>query len=301
MSNALSKLQPRVPAPKRGLFGRRGGHPEDEFAWAEGGEAVFDDDPRVFLANLRRIIERHPAVNHPLLGRLSHVPFTREDYLVLATQHFPLVGMFTTYLEMLLFNAPDSDAKQWIAKVLVDEYGEGSEGKDHTQLYREYAISAGADDDTLFETPLHHDVTGFIEEHQRICLEEPFLVGLGAMGPGHEWSIPHMFPSIVRGLRTAGFQEEEIMYFTLHMEQDEDHGLWLEEALALYATTRKAQREIHRGTMLSLAARARFWSAVQHKVVRWRQPRNTHVRGESTTKPYDARGERTLRQFRTQH
>jgi pyrroloquinoline quinone (PQQ) biosynthesis protein C len=127
-------------------------------------------------------------------------------------------------------------------------------------------------------TPLHPAVTGFIDEHDRICTREPFLVGLGALGPGHEWSIPKMFPPIVQGLRRARFTEEEIVYFTLHLAQDVDHGAWLEQALERYATTEQAQAEIRRGAELSLQARARFWSGVQEKIVRWRQPRNMHLR-----------------------
>ena len=87
-----------------------------------------------------------------------------------------------------------------------------------------------------------------------------------------------MFPPIVQGLRRARFTEEEIVYFTLHMAQDVDHGAWLEQALERYATNEKAQAEIKRGAQLSLEARARFWSGVQEKIVRWRQPKNMHVR-----------------------
>ena len=38
-----------------------------------------------------------------------------------------------------------------------------------------------------------------------------------------------MFPRIVKGLRRAGYSPEELLYFSLHMEQDIDHGAWLEE------------------------------------------------------------------------
>lgn len=250
-----------------------------------------------FLAGLRKTVRTHTGVNHPMLARVAHVPFSREDYKVLGLQHFALVGMFTKYLERLLLIAPDSDAKQWIAKVLVDEYGEGSEGKDHAELYREYLAAAGAEPDELFATKLHHDVVGFIDEHLRLCTQEPFLVGLGAVGPGHEWSIPHMFPLIVRGLSRAGFTDEEILYFKLHMEQDEDHGAWLEEALELYAGTKQAQEQIERGAMLSLQARTRFWTGVQRKIVSWRQPANVHVRSQASKKRYNAGTEITLSQL----
>lgn len=235
-----------------------------------------------FLSDLRAEVERHPAVNHPLLARLAHVPFTREDYRVFGCQHYPLVGRFTGYLERLLVRAPDAQAKSWIAKVLVDEYGEGSDGKDHAMLYREFLAATGVAGEEFLDVELHPAVTGFIAEHLRISEQEPFLVGLGALGPGHEWSIPRMFPPIVTGLRRAGFGEAEITYFTLHIEQDVDHGRWLEQALEDYATTPRARDEIRRGALLSLAARRAFFSGVQEKIVRWRQPRNTHLRTQSS-------------------
>ena len=255
--------------------------------------------PAEFLQELRKEVEAHPAVNHMFLCRLAHVPFTREDYLIACQQHFPLVGTFTRYLEELLIRAPSSEAKSWLAKVLVDEYGEGSEGKDHKTLYREYLVAAGLQGDDELDVDLHPAVPAFIEEHLRICREEPFLVGLGALGPGHEWSIPKMFPPFIKGLRRAGFREDEIAYFTLHTLQDVDHGRWLEEALELYATTQKAQDQIRRGALLSLQARERFWSAVQDKVVRWRQPKKIHARPQSRNKQAAQYArEMTLREFK---
>ena len=233
---------------------------------------------QAFVDALRVEVESHPGVNHPLLARVGQVPFTREDFKVLGLQHFALVGQFCNYLEHLLLTAPDSEAKSWLAKVLVDEYGEGSDGKDHSTLYREYLHVCGATDDEIDGVQLHPAVTGFIAEHRRLTRQAPFLVGLGAVGPGHEWSIPKMFPPIVKGLRRAGLPEDGISYFTLHLEQDIDHGLWLEEALLRYAGTPAAQAEIRQGALLSLQARARFWSGVQDCIVRWRQPKNMHLR-----------------------
>lgn len=253
-----------------------------------------------FLEKLRLEVESHPGVNHPMLARLAHVPFTKEDYKVMGLQHFPLVGTFTKYLELLLLKAPDSNSKQWIAKVLVDEYGEGSDNKDHAQLYQEYLQAAGATVEELWQTTLHEKVTEFVQEHLRICHEEPFLVGLGAVGPGHEWSIPKMFPMIVRGLRRAGFQENEILYFSLHMEQDVDHGNWLREALDQSIQSESDCQQIRRGACLSLQARMQFWTGVQDKIVRWRQPQNMHLRSQSRRNPTDPKKEITLKRFREQ-
>jgi pyrroloquinoline-quinone synthase len=224
-----------------------------------------------FLAQLRRDVETHPAVNHLFLNRLATTPFAKQDYAVFAENHFPLVCVFTSYLERLLIRAPTSDSKLWLAKVLVDEYGEGSEGKDHATLYEAFLRAAGGRVKRTGDK-LPAPAQEFIREHLRIVQEEPFLVGLGAVGPGHEWAIPKMFAAVIPGLRRAGFTDHEIGYFTLHVEQDEDHGAWLESALERFATNERARADIRRGAMLSLDARRRFWTGVQSAVVKWRQP-----------------------------
>ena len=228
---------------------------------------------REFLRALRTDIERHAAVNHLFLNRVATSPLSREDYKIFGENHFPLVCVFTTYLERLLVLAPTSDAKVWLAKVLVDEYGEGSRGEDHATLYGHFLRSCRSPLPDAPSARVPAPAHAFIREHRRIVDHEPFLVGLGAVGPGHEWSIPKMFEAIIPGLRRAGFREEEIHYFTLHVEQDLDHGAWLEEALVRFGDNAEAQSEIRRGAMLSLDARGRFWTGVQRAVVRWRQPR----------------------------
>lgn len=234
-----------------------------------------------FLARLRAEIARHPAVNHLFLQRLATTPFARHDYRVFGENHYPLVCVFTTYLERLLVRAPDSASKLWLARVLVDEYGEGSRGEDHATLYAHFLRAAGSSVHEQTDRPVPAPAHRFIAEHRKLVEKEPFLVGLGAVGPGHEWSIPAMFASIIPGLRRAGFSDSEIHYFTLHVEQDVDHGRWLEEALARYATSAEAEAQIRRGALLSLEARGRFWTGVQSAVVRWRQPRAMRPDGPS--------------------
>jgi pyrroloquinoline quinone (PQQ) biosynthesis protein C len=170
-----------------------------------------------FLEGLRAEIESHPGVNHLFLNRCATAPFSREDYKVFGENHYPLVCVFTSYLERLLVRAEASDAKLWLAKVLVDEYGEGSEGHDHATLYGRFLRSCGSTIPDRPNAKVPAPAHDFIAEHRRIVNEEPFLVGLGAVGPGHEWAIPKMFHAVIPGLRRAGFTDEEIDYFTLHV------------------------------------------------------------------------------------
>ncbi len=253
-------------------------------------------DARAFLADLHAEVAANAGVGHSLLGRMDIDPRAREDFRIFSAQHYPLVGTFTRYLELLLLTAPSSSAKVWLAKVLVDEYGERSDGADHAAHYRVFMRACGWGDDGIDGIPLHPAVTGFIAEHLRLCTEEPFLVGLGAVGPGHEWAIPTMFEHILKGLRAAGFAESEIGYFTLHTAQDVDHAAWLEEALAGYADTVEAQAQIRRGCMASLAARERLWWGIADKINAARMTARMPWAASATAGSEG--GELTLREFK---
>ena len=259
-------------------------------------------DARAFLRELHDEVAHHPGVGHSLLGRMSIDPKRRADFRIFSGQHYPLVGTFTRYLELLLLNAPASSSKVWLAKVLVDEYGDRSDDLDHAAHYRIFMRACGWQDDQLDGIRLHPAVTGFIADHLRLCTEEDFLVGLGAVGPGHEWAIPTMFANIIKGLGDAGFAADEIGYFTLHVSQDEDHGAWLEEALERLATSAAAQALIRRGCLASLAARERLWWGIADKVNAGRMvqrfPALAKAALSSSTAGSESR-ELTLAEFRT--
>ena len=225
-----------------------------------------------WLAELRDEVGAHPGVNHLLLSRLRTGRYTKSDYKVFGLQHYPMVGTFTRYMELLLLRAPSSEQKLWLAKVLVDEYGEGSDGDDHAKLYLRYMRSMGVEEGEEETTPLCAAVWEFIGNHLRICSEEPFLVGLGALGPGHEWAIPKMFHKIIPGLERAGLGYEDRRYFDLHTEQDLDHASWMAEALDQLGQDEEARSQVRRGALLSLGARFRFWTGVERCIVERRQP-----------------------------
>lgn len=217
-----------------------------------------------FLSSLRNEVTEHRAVRHPLLQELAESG-DLDAYRVFGRYHYPLVATFTRYLELLLLGAPNSQEKLWIAKVLVDEYGEGSDGEDHAALYRNFLTGIGASLD-ICDTPAPSSSSLHIETHLRMCERRDFSVGLGAVGPGHEWAIPAMFPPLLRGLERLGADEATCAYFALHLEQDIEHGQWMEEALLRVCDDPATQAKVREGALGSLDSRARLWDRIQAQV-----------------------------------
>jgi pyrroloquinoline quinone (PQQ) biosynthesis protein C len=226
------------------------------------------------LDRLDAAIASHRAVRHPLFDLLAERATTRA-FRVFALQHQALVGHFTRYLEHMLLQAPSSEEKLWIAKVLVDEYGEGSDGLDHATLYRRFALAVGATREQCDAEQLDPAVVQFVRSHAELCRNGSFLAALGAVGPGHEWSIPRMFPPIVRGLERLAVDPEPCSYFALHLEQDVEHGAWLREALERLVGTQADAAEVERGALLSLDLRAAVWDAIQQRIESGNEARPT--------------------------
>jgi pyrroloquinoline quinone (PQQ) biosynthesis protein C len=94
-----------------------------------------------------------------------------------------------------------------------------------------------------------------------------WLETLGAVGPGHEWAIPRMFPFLLQGIeRSVAVPPKALEYFRLHIDLDVEHGRALEAALLRWATTDADQDELRRGARRSLDARAAFWSALAEQL-----------------------------------
>ena len=104
----------------RGLLGIvRAPSPNGSGAVAAGGSVPRPMDARTFLRELHAEVAANAGVGHSLLGRMDIDPRRREDFRIFSGQHYPLVGTFTRYLELLLLNAASSEAKIWLAKVLA--------------------------------------------------------------------------------------------------------------------------------------------------------------------------------------
>ena len=94
-----------------------------------------------------------------------------------------------------------------------------------------------------------------------------WLETLGAVGPGHEWAIPRMFPFLIQGIeRSVAVPLVALEYFRLHIDLDVEHGRALEAALLRWATTDANPEELRRGARRSLDARAAFWSALAEQL-----------------------------------
>jgi pyrroloquinoline-quinone synthase len=153
--------------------------------------------------------------------------------------------------------------RRLLRDILEDEYMRPqSFERSHPALYRRLLRAVGFGEGDWHQVPLLAATRTFVQLHLDMTLRS-WLEALGAVGPGHEWAIPLMFPPLVRGLeRSLELDPAALEYFHLHIELDVEHGRALEASLLRWATTAANREEIRRGARRSLDARWAFWSAL---------------------------------------
>jgi pyrroloquinoline-quinone synthase len=228
-----------------------------------GRNAMRDLDPSDFVAGLRAEVRDHQAVRHAFLVRFAAGGLARWQLWAYASQHYRLVTFFTAYLEQVAARTPDPEIRDWLHDILADEYMRPqSYERSHTALYRRFLRAIGFAEGTWEQVPWLPATRSFVQTHLDLTLRG-WLLGLGALGPGHEWAIPLMFPALVAGIeRSVTLEPAALEYFHLHIHLDLEHGRVLEQAMLRWAATEAAQAEIREGALTSLNARAAVWSTL---------------------------------------
>ncbi len=220
-----------------------------------------------FIHSLEEEILHHEAVHHPFLKRFASEKLTIEQIQTFGLQHYQLVKVFVNYMTNLLPKIPDKDAADLFRTVFDDEFGQHTIFRSHPALYRNFLKALGLPDEAWGRVKLLPETASFIEGHMNLTRGNDFLFALGAIGPGHEFSIPTMFGYLIEGIqKNSLLTEENIEYFTLHVIEDKEHAVVFNKLISRHVETVEGQKRLRDGAMLSLAYRKTFWDGLLRTV-----------------------------------
>lgn len=227
--------------------------------------------PNEFFDKLERDCLNHPALTHSYLDKLNKGKANRAAIKIFAEQYYCFSRHFARYLAAAVAACPNEAARAPLIKNLFEEYGGRSEenkGMDaeltHPAIFRMFLKAAGVDTSPrgleaikpLPETKL------FVEKYLNLG-NMHYIEALGALGPGTEYIVPTMYTPIREGCRKAGFSEDDVLFFSAHIELDVEHGANIRTSLMPFAQTEEDQARIRRGAMDVLDARTVLWNGLE--------------------------------------
>ncbi|MGH7325199.1 MAG: TenA family transcriptional regulator [Candidatus Rokuibacteriota bacterium] len=206
-------------------------------------------------------------MRHPFLLRFARGGLAPWQIWAYASQHYRLVCFFPAYLQAVANWTPDDELRTLVREILEEEYMRLERlERSHTALYRRFMRAVGFVEEEWDSVPWLPATRDFVTLHLEMPLRS-WIETLGAVGPGHEWAIPRMFPFLLQGIeRSLSVDHAALEYFRLHIDVDVRHGEVLQRGLLRWATTEQHRQEIRTGMCRSLDARAAFWSALAEQL-----------------------------------
>ncbi|MBI3584720.1 MAG: iron-containing redox enzyme family protein [Nitrospinae bacterium] len=217
-----------------------------------------------FLRLLKDEIFSHEAVNHPFLERFSKGSLSEEQVRTFALHYYQHAKMFSHYIANIIPKIPHEWDRMAMVKNLIDEYGNLNPDKTHPALFRKFLKALGLEKKDWKKFKPIPEVTNFVDRLTMLTRYEPFLIGLGAVGPGVEWVIPTMFKKIVDGLKNSiSIKDDDMEYWTSHIVLDVEHGDAATKILTNYLHGKDSQDMTRTGALKSLEARKLLWDGFE--------------------------------------
>jgi len=234
----------------------------------KGGGTVSAGD---FIDQLQEDCLEHPAMKHSYLMKFKNREVNKDHVKLFGEQYYCFSRHFSRYLAALVAITPDEASRAPLIKNLHEEYGgRQEENRDmdaertHPAIFRAFLRSVGIDTspkalDAIKPLP---ETKLFVDKYLNIRFLN-YIEAFGALGPGTEYIVPQMYTYIREGCRGAGLSEDDVLFFSAHIELDVEHAEGIKNSLLPFAQTEDHQELMRFGAMDFLDARSVLWDGLE--------------------------------------
>jgi pyrroloquinoline quinone (PQQ) biosynthesis protein C len=209
-------------------------------------------------------------IDHSWVAELDATPFLtrcREGRASFAELHSYVRQQsyysrhFTRYLCALLVNITDEADRVELMHNLFEEMGFGDFGNvPHSVIYQCMMKTMGV---VLGDEPENAATTRLVDTMLDLASDPNPLVGLAALGLGAEAIVPHVYSQIIRGFVLRGEPQENLEFFHIHVEGDDEHAVTMRKILEREIVADPTQRVVVRNAARRvITARTRFFDEI---------------------------------------
>lgn len=220
-----------------------------------------------FLVWLKQRIYGHRVNHNALFELFDHDDLSAEELRFFLANYRVNMQRFHLHVAAYSLIVP-FEMREELYHNLHDEFGQGDFSKAHPNLFEplmEYF--GGARDEDINAETCH-----LLNTKISLCwFADGLHYGLGGMG-GLELSIPMQQKRVLAHLRRRGLSEQQVEFFVVHCELDEDHGDgWFSAGMPQMKTHADFQK-VFNGAMRMLDARAGVYDGIHAAILKARNP-----------------------------
>jgi len=184
-------------------------------------------------------------------NRMMHALFNgeleRDRMKLWAKQLFLLTRTGPRFLSSIHSNCENFEVASWLVQNLYEEYGEGTEGRDHPSLCRNFGKALGMSVEELEAGPILDCTRRFIDYAFEVTRTKNYVEALAAIGIALEGVSARGAPMVGEALKHHyKMTPKDIEFFTAHCEMDVDHSAKTLALVVKHATTDEIRARVKR-------------------------------------------------------
>lgn len=220
------------------------------------------------LNGLMEELVRHPVNTNPFFQRFKDERLTREQLQAYFRQYHYFCKQFVKVLEGLLYMTPIDEVEMRVEliKTLHSELGSGSIERAHVRQLERFGKALGVGDSELRQTEPIPEVSRYLQTLRRLFMEQDYLTALGselAVETTAAAEFRYFYPGLTK---YQAFTAEELAFFELHVQEEQQHSDWLLTAVQKTATTPEAFARVAAGARETADAWYEFWKGMYREV-----------------------------------
>jgi len=224
----------------------------------------------VSLNGMMEELTRHPVNHNEFFQRFKEQRLSRDQLQRFLRQYHYFCKHFVKLLEGLLYKTPVDEVEMRVEliKTLHSELGSGSIEQAHVRQLERFAGALGLSEADLNQTQPLPEVESYLQVLRRLFMETDYLVALGAE-LAVETTAASEFRYLYPGLQKyPEFTAEDLAFFELHVQEEQQHSDWLVEAVRRTAGTPAALAQVAAGARETTEAWYEFWKGLYREVFR---------------------------------
>ena len=175
--------------------------------------------------------------NRPFIQDFAQGRVPKENLARFAASYCFQVDQFKRFVAQVYANAEPRDVRDLMLENLWEEHGEGEDGRDHTALVAKFARALGAEIGDIYDVEPIRESRQWVDRILNVCRDEDFVVGLAAISFGIEFRTQTMAFLGQIYQEQYGLSEDDLEFFFMHLEADEEHAGRAIELVRKYCTT----------------------------------------------------------------
>lgn len=224
----------------------------------------------------------HRAVNHPYLKALANGEFENMEAVLkdFASQYGFYSSWFPRYLTGVISKLENPEYRNHLLDNLSEESGhlpeedmeavralgikdEWVQGIPHPKLFKRFQVAMGVD--TNAEPDIEVDI--WRDSFLALIQGGSAASAVGAIGLGTESIVKYIYKDLIKAIEThTKLNLEEYVFFPLHTEVDDEHGLiLLDIAEKMASQSPEDERELRKGMLKALNLRAAYWDGMYER------------------------------------